>query len=52
MLHNIHKFTFLGRVTRARNMNINKKSPDTPHTPQRFREARKRIQSIVDSDSE
>ncbi|XP_070171977.1 HIRA-interacting protein 3 [Polyergus mexicanus] len=39
-----------GRVTRARrNMN---KSSISPDTPQRYREARKRIHSIVDSDSE
>ncbi|XP_029659132.1 HIRA-interacting protein 3-like [Formica exsecta] len=39
-----------GRVTRARrNMN---KSSTSPDTPQRYREARKRIHSIVDTDSE
>lgn len=43
------KFMFLGRVTRARrNMNKSK----SPETPQRYRETRKRIQSIIDSDSE
>lgn len=46
----IYLYIFLGRVTRARrNMNKNSTSPDTS---QRYREARKRIHSIVDSDSE
>lgn len=41
---------FLGRVTRARR-NMNNKST-APDTPQRYRETRKRIQNIIDSDSE
>lgn len=40
---------FLGRVTRARR-NMNKST--SPDSPQRYRETRKRIQSIIDSDSE
>jgi len=44
------KFMFLGRVTRARRNMNNKSTP--PDTPQRYRETRKRIQSIIDSDSE
>lgn len=38
-----------GRVTRARR-NMNKST--SPDSPQRYRETRKRIQSIIDSDSE
>lgn len=41
------EFIFLGRVTRAR-----RNKTKSPETPQKYRETRKRIQSIIDSDSD